>query len=129
MNAISALIRASKGRVKREVSVDHLDGRKHRSKDKIKRDAIEWISKYRGMLSSRAIGIGEEEKVAIRLVVVDRLVDHYELTFDDALRVTGLVNDDWLEFSKYYPQGYAHYIRELLKFPILVERDEDPIDD
>ncbi|OCP62905.1 hypothetical protein [Vibrio parahaemolyticus] len=129
MSAISSLIRFTLPKVCKKVSVEHLDGRTYRDKKFIKIDATAWIKKYRKMLRSRGVNIGEDENIATRMKVMDMLMVQYGIHFNDALKVVGLVDRHWQQFCNSYPCGYDQFLRELSKFPVLPNQDDDPIEE
>ncbi|HGY9608162.1 hypothetical protein [Vibrio harveyi] len=118
MNALEALLEASKPKPRRKFSIDHLDGRKFRYKKLILADAIKLNKQYRTKLKQRNLDITEDIIVGIRLIVIDMLVDSYPaLSLQEATEVVDLSLDDVLDFQENYPEGHKKYISGYLKFP------------
>ncbi|HDM8199028.1 TPA: hypothetical protein P0E36_005230 [Vibrio harveyi] len=74
-------------------------------------------------MKKRGLRVDDELTIAIGLMIVDKLTDQYDMKFPDALKVMGLVDSDWQEFSKQHYGGHGKFIRELLKFPVLWTND------
>jgi hypothetical protein len=125
VEVIQTLFKVSGLTPKRIVSVKHLKRRRIAERNFIKADTKEWLKRYRRMLKARGISIDEETAIVIRMNVQDRLSDHYNLKFDEALEVVGLSKDDWKFINRSHDEGHRVYLRELLKFPVLHDQDDD----
>ncbi|YCO01423.1 hypothetical protein ACB087_00555 [Vibrio sp. VNB-15] len=123
MNALEALLKASSPNPKRIITVDHFDGRKHRNKVDILKDAKAWNQRYLEKFKDRGLSVGDDETIAIRLTIVDKLTDLYELSFPDALKVVGLVDADWQEFAKAHYGGHKPFMKGFMNFPVLWDRE------